>query len=143
MSLSGKDKAVVKAFWTKVAGKVTEIGSEALTRTLVVYPQTKIYFSHWDDVSPGSKAVKKHGAVIMQAVGDAVGKMDDLVGAMTDLSDLHAFKLRVDPTNFKMLSHNIMVAIALYFPADFTPEIHVSVDKFLQSLALALSENYR
>ncbi|XP_071776774.1 hemoglobin subunit alpha-A-like [Centroberyx gerrardi] len=143
MSLSGKDKAVVKAFWSKVAGKAAEIGTEALSRTLVVYPQTKTYFSHWVDVSPGSRPVAKHGSVIMQAVGDAVGKMDDLVAGMSDLSDLHAFKLRVDPANFKMISHNIMVAIAMYFPADFTPEIHVSVDKFLQSLALALSENYR
>ncbi|XP_071776741.1 hemoglobin subunit alpha-A-like [Centroberyx gerrardi] len=143
MSLSGKDKAVVSAFWNKVAGKAADIGGEAMSRTLVVYPQTKTYFSHWPDVSPESGAVKKHGAIIMQAVGDAVGKMDDLVSGMAALSDLHAFKLRVDPTNFKMLSHNIMVVIAMYFPADFTPEIHVSVDKFLQSLALALSEKYR
>ncbi|XP_071776773.1 hemoglobin subunit alpha-A-like [Centroberyx gerrardi] len=143
MSLSGKDKAVVKAFWYKVSGKAAEIGAEALSRTLVVYPQTKTYFSHWADLSPGSGAVRKHGAIIMSAVGDAVGKMDDLVGGMAALSDLHAFKLRVDPTNFKMIAHCMVVVIAMYFPADFTPEIHVSVDKFLQNMALALSEKYR
>lgn len=43
----------------------------------------------------------------------------------------------------QILSHNIILVLAMYFPADFTPEVHVSVDKFLQNLALALSEKYR
>ncbi|KAI4900629.1 hypothetical protein NFI96_008106 [Prochilodus magdalenae] len=30
-----------------------------------------------------------------------------------------------------------------YFPADFTPEVHVSLDKFLQNLAWCLAERYR
>lgn len=72
------------------------------SRMLTVYPQTKTYFSHWADLSPGSGPVKKHGKTIMGAVGEAVGKMDDLVGGLASLSDLHAFKLRVDPANFKV-----------------------------------------
>lgn len=32
MSLSGKDKTVVKSFWDKVAPKAAEIGGEALGR---------------------------------------------------------------------------------------------------------------
>lgn len=32
MSLSAKDKSTVKAFWSKVSGKVDEIGAEALGR---------------------------------------------------------------------------------------------------------------
>jgi len=31
-----------------------------------------------------------------------VGKMDDLIGGMTSLSDLHATKFRIDPVNFKV-----------------------------------------
>uniref|UniRef100_A0AAZ1XHI6 Globin domain-containing protein n=2 Tax=Oreochromis aureus TaxID=47969 RepID=A0AAZ1XHI6_OREAU len=58
MSLSGKDKAVVKNFWGKVAPKAAEIGGEALGRMLTSYPQTKTYFSHWADLSPGSAQVK-------------------------------------------------------------------------------------
>lgn len=71
-------------------------------RMLTVYPQTKTYFAHWADLSPGSAPVKKHGKVIMGAVGDAVSKIDDLVGGLAALSELHAFKLRVDPANFKV-----------------------------------------
>ncbi|XP_036409333.1 hemoglobin subunit alpha-like [Megalops cyprinoides] len=143
MSLTAKDKSVVTAFWGKIAGKAEEIGDEALSRMLVAYPQTKTYFSHWSDVSPGSAPVKKHGGVIMGAVGEAVGKMDDLTGALGSLSELHAFKLRVDPANFKILAHNILVCCAMLFPGDFTPEVHLSFDKFFQNLAWALSERYR
>ncbi len=67
---------------------------------LTVYPQTKIYFAHWPDQSIGS--VMKHGKTVMGAITDAVGKIDDLIGGLSSLSDLHATKLRVDPGNFKV-----------------------------------------
>nr|AGI99565.1 hemoglobin alpha [Cyprinus carpio]BAA20511.1 alpha-globin [Cyprinus carpio] len=143
MSLSDKDKAAVKALWAKISPKADDIGAEALGRMLTVYPQTKTYFAHWADLSPGSGPVKKHGKVIMGAVGDAVSKIDDLVGGLAALSELHAFKLRVDPANFKILAHNVIVVIGMLYPGDFPPEVHMSVDKFFQNLALALSEKYR
>uniref|UniRef100_A0A8C1UZF0 Hemoglobin subunit alpha n=1 Tax=Cyprinus carpio TaxID=7962 RepID=A0A8C1UZF0_CYPCA len=143
MSLSDKDKAAVKALWAKISPKADDIGAEALGRMLTVYPQTKTYFAHWADLSPGSGPVKKHGKVIMGAVGDAVSKIDDLVGGLAALSELHAFKLRVDPANFKILAHNVIVVIGMLYPGDFPPEVHMSVDKFFQNLALALSERYR
>ncbi|XP_066529764.1 hemoglobin subunit alpha-like [Hoplias malabaricus] len=143
MSLTVDDMAAVKAFWGKIASRADEIGAEALARMLVVYPQTKTYFSHWSDLNPGSAQVKKHGKTIMGAVADAVAKIDDLPGALNQLSELHAYKLRVDPSNFKILAHNLIVVVGMLFPADFTPEVHVSFDKFLQNLAWCLAERYR
>ncbi|XP_017284818.1 hemoglobin subunit alpha-1 [Kryptolebias marmoratus] len=143
MSLTAKDKDTVRAFWAKVSGKAEDIGSDALSRMLLVYPQTKTYFSHWKDLSPGSAPVKKHGKTVMSGVGDAVSKIDDLTSGLLSLSELHAFTLRVDPANFKIISHNILVVFAIMFPKDFTPEVHVSMDKFLSALALALAEKYR
>lgn len=69
---------------------------------LTSYPQTKTYFSHWSDLSPESAQVKKHGATIMSAIGDTVAKIDDMPTALSKLSELHAFKLRVDPANFRV-----------------------------------------
>ncbi|KAI4895006.1 hypothetical protein NFI96_016216 [Prochilodus magdalenae] len=143
MSLTAKDMSVVKAFWGKIGSKADDIGAEAFGRMLTVYPQTKTYFSHWADLSPGSAQVKKHAKVIIGAVSDAVAHIDDLPTALSQLSEVHASKLRVDPANFKILAHNIIVAAAMYFPADFTPEVHVSLDKFLQNLAWCLAERYR
>nr|ABL89191.1 alpha-chain hemoglobin [Brycon cephalus] len=143
MSLSDKDKDAIKAFWAKISPKAEDIGADALARTLTVYPQTKTYFSHWKDLSPGSAPVKKHGKTVMSGVAEAVSKIDDLTNGLLTLSELHAFQLRVDPANFKILSHNLLVVLAIQFPNDFTPEVHVSMDKFLSALALALSEKYR
>ncbi|XP_030645491.1 hemoglobin subunit alpha-1-like [Chanos chanos] len=143
MSLSAKDKATVRAFWEKIAGKADDIGSDALARMLTVYPQTKTYFSHWKDLSSGSAPVRKHGKVVMDGVADAVSKIDDLKSGLLSLSELHAFQLRVDPANFKILSHCLLVVLATQFPGDFTPEVHISMDKFLAALSLALAEKYR
>uniref|UniRef100_A0A3B5MJQ9 Globin domain-containing protein n=1 Tax=Xiphophorus couchianus TaxID=32473 RepID=A0A3B5MJQ9_9TELE len=117
MSLSDKDKSRVKALWAKAEGKAGELGGEALGRMLVAYPQTKTYFSHWGDLSPQSPKVKKHGATIMGALGKAVKGIDDLPGTLAALSELHAFKLRVDPANFKTIS-NYMVGISQKYNKD-------------------------
>ncbi|XP_030262291.1 hemoglobin embryonic subunit alpha-like [Sparus aurata] len=142
-SLTAKDKDRVKTFWAQVSGKVEDIGSEAMARMLIVYPQTKTYFAHWKDVSPFSPSAKKHGITVMGGVAFAVTKIDDLKAGLLNLSELHAFTLRVDPANFKIMSHCIMVVMANMFPEDFTPQIHVAMDKFLSALALALAEKYR
>ncbi|XP_039980273.1 hemoglobin embryonic subunit alpha-like [Xiphias gladius] len=142
-SLTAKDKDVIRAFWAKVSGRAEDIGKDALARMLVVYPQTKTYFAHWKDQSPNSAEAKKHGITVMSGVGEAVSKLDDLKGGLLNLSELHAFTLRVDPANFKIISHCILVVFAIMFPNEFTPEVHVSMDKFLASLALALAEKYR
>ncbi|XP_048089090.1 hemoglobin subunit alpha-like [Alosa alosa] len=102
MSLSAKDKKLVKDFWAKVAPKAEEIGNDALSRMIVVYPQTKTYFSHWPDLSPGSASVKAHGKKVMLGVDLAVKNIDDLLNGLLTLSELHAFQLRVDPANFKV-----------------------------------------
>ncbi|XP_076865446.1 hemoglobin subunit alpha-like [Brachyhypopomus gauderio] len=143
MSLNAKDKANVKAIFAKAAPKAEEIGIEVVSRMFTVYPQTKTYFSHWKDLSSGSAELKKHGLTVMQGVMRAVESMDDLQTGLLSLSELHAFKLRVDPANFKIISHTILVVLAAQFPDDFTPDVHVSVDKFLAQVNLALSEKYR
>lgn len=77
-----------------------------LPRMLIVYPQTKTYFAHWKDVSPFSPSAKKHGITVMGGVAFAVTKIDDLKAGLLNLSELHAFTLRVDPANFKVHSHS-------------------------------------
>ncbi|XP_012694344.1 hemoglobin subunit alpha-1-like [Clupea harengus] len=143
MSLSAKEKKVVKEFWAKVSPKAAAIGNETLSRMIVVYPQTKTYFSHWPDLAPGSAHVRAHGKKVMSGIGLAVANIDDLLGGLLTLSERHAFQLRVDPANFKILFHNFLVVLANRFPNEFTPDVHVAIDKFLSNVALALSDKYR
>ncbi|XP_058508579.1 hemoglobin subunit alpha-like [Solea solea] len=144
MSLSATDKSQVKKLWAKVEKQIDDIGAESLGRMLVAYPQTKTYFSAWKgDLNVQNENVRKHGARILNAVSKAVKEIDNLTTALSQLSELHASKLQVDPANFKLLAHNLILVLAMYFPADFTPAVHLSIDKFLAAVALALSENYR
>ncbi|XP_069036973.1 hemoglobin embryonic subunit alpha-like [Lepisosteus oculatus] len=143
MSLSTADKDNITKTWAKVSPKAAQIGAEAFGRLLIVFPQTKIYFTHFADLSPSSAQVKAHGAKVMGAIAQAVSHLDNLSEALSKLSELHAYNLRVDPVNFKLLGHTLLVSLSASLGADFTPEAHVAWDKFLANIALVLAEKYR
>ncbi|XP_011891131.1 PREDICTED: hemoglobin subunit alpha [Cercocebus atys] len=106
------------------------------------FPTTKTYFPHFN-LSHGSDQVKGHGKKVADALTLAVGHVDDMPHALSKLSDLHAHKLRVDPVNFKLLSHCLLVTLAAHLPAEFTPAVHASLDKFLASVSTVLTSKYR
>ncbi|KAE8579907.1 hypothetical protein XENTR_v10024231 [Xenopus tropicalis] len=103
MTFSSAEKAAIASLWGKVSGHADEIGGEALERLFLSFPQTKTYFSHFD-LSHGSKDLSAHGGKVLRAIGNAASHLDDISGALSALSDLHAYKLRVDPGNFKVSS---------------------------------------
>ncbi|KAM6299426.1 hemoglobin subunit alpha-A isoform 1-T1 [Aegotheles albertisi] len=101
MVLSAADKNNVKGVFAKIGGHAEEYGAETLERMFTTYPQTKTYFPHFD-LSHGSAQIKGHGKKVAAALVEAVNHIDDIAGALSKLSDLHAQKLRVDPVNFKV-----------------------------------------
>ncbi|XP_009007060.3 hemoglobin subunit alpha [Callithrix jacchus] len=142
MVLSPADKSNVKAAWGKVGSHAGDYGAEALERMFLSFPTTKTYFPHFD-LSHGSAQVKGHGKKVADALTNAVAHVDDMPNALSALSDLHAHKLRVDPVNFKLLSHCLLVTLAAHHPAEFTPAVHASLDKFLASVSTVLTSKYR
>ncbi|KAM9126001.1 hemoglobin subunit alpha-A-like [Pangshura tecta] len=142
MVLSESDKANVKLVWSKVGSHLEDYGSETLDRLFTVYPQTKTYFPHFD-LHHDSAQIRTHGKKVLSAVGEAVSHIDDIATALSKLSDLHAQTLRVDPVNFKLLNHSFLVVVGIHHPTVLTPEVHVSLDKFLSSVADVLTSKYR
>ncbi|XP_027718492.1 hemoglobin subunit zeta-like [Vombatus ursinus] len=142
MSLTKSDKAIIATIWSKIATQADSIGTEALERLFTSYPQTKTYFPHFD-LHHGSAQLHAHGAKVVSAIGDAVKNIDHIGAALSKLSELHAYILRVDPVNFKLLSHTFLVTVAAHFPADFTAEAHAAWDKFLSIVSSVLTEKYR
>ncbi|RXM99957.1 Hemoglobin subunit alpha-2 [Acipenser ruthenus] len=139
---SATEKALIVSIWEKVTPHTEEWGGEALERLFTVFPQTKIYFKHVD-TSPGSAAIRSHGDKVMKAIGSTAGDLDNMLTTLSSLSNLHAYNLMVDPVNFKLLSHCILVVLANHLPSEFTPEAHLAFDKFLASVASVLSHKYR
>ncbi|KAM9305894.1 hemoglobin subunit alpha-3-like [Gastrophryne carolinensis] len=142
MTLSASERAAVLSLWSKIAPQANELGGEALERLLLSFPQTKVYFSHFD-LSHGSADVLAHGGKVLKALGDAANHLDNLAANLSTLSDLHAYNLRVDPGNFELLAHTIQVVLAVHFPADFTPEVQAAWDKFLSEVSEILTSKYR
>ncbi|XP_003417854.1 hemoglobin subunit zeta-like [Loxodonta africana] len=142
MSLTKVERTIITSMWGKVSTQADSIGTEALERLFTSYPQTKTYFPHFD-LHPGSAQLRAHGSKVVAAVGDAVKSIDNISGALSKLSELHAYILRVDPVNFKLLSHCLLVTLDTRFPADFTAEAHAAWDKFLSVVSSVLTEKYR
>ncbi|KFP46506.1 Hemoglobin subunit alpha-A, partial [Cathartes aura] len=111
-------------------------------RMFVAYPPTKTYFPHFD-LQHGSAQIKAHGKKVVSALIEAANHIDDIAGALSKLSDLHAQKLRVDPVNFKLLGHCFLVVVAIHHPSVLTPEVHASLDKFLCAVGNVLTAKYR
>ncbi|KAJ1097343.1 hypothetical protein NDU88_002465 [Pleurodeles waltl] len=142
MVLSAEEKALVVGLCGKISGHCDALGGEALDRLFASFGQTRTYFSHFD-LSPGSADVKRHGGKVLSAIGEAAKHIDSMDQALSKLSDLHAYNLRVDPGNFQLLSHCIQAVLAAHFPADFTPQCQAAWDKFLAAVSAVLTSKYR
>ncbi|KAM4698115.1 hemoglobin larval subunit alpha-like [Rhinophrynus dorsalis] len=142
MPLTAAEKDAIISIWEKASGNVNALGGEALERLFQSYPQAKTYFSHFD-LTHGSTDIHSHGGKVLSAIGEAAKHLDNLDEALSKLSDLHAYNLRVDPGNFTLLSHCILVVLATHFPEDFTATAHAAWDKFLSTVSAVLTSKYR
>ncbi|KAM9097726.1 hemoglobin subunit alpha [Sarcophilus harrisii] len=142
MALSAADKCNVREFWEKLGENTKVYGTEALVRTFLCFPETKTYFPHFD-LSGGSRQVQAHGKKVADALTLAVSHLDDLPASLSSLSNLHAHRLKVDPVNFKYLSHCLLVTLARHHPGNLNPEVHASLDKFLSYVSVVLTSEYR
>ncbi|NXW64425.1 HBAD protein, partial [Eurystomus gularis] len=142
--LTAEDKKLIHQIWDKTGPKHDEMGGEALFRMFTAQPQTKTYFPHFD-VSWGSDQVRTHGRKVVSALSSAVKNVDNLSQALSELSNLHAYNLRVDPPYFalQLLSQSFQVVLAVNLGKDYTPEVHAAFDKFLSAVAAVLAEKYR
>ncbi|KAM9304721.1 hemoglobin subunit alpha-5-like [Gastrophryne carolinensis] len=142
MTFSNAEKDAIVSIWGKVSGNVEALGAEALERLFLSFPQTKTYFNHFD-LSHGSADLQRHGGKVLGALGEAASHLNNLEDSLAKLSDLHAYNLRVDPGNFKLLSHSILVVLAAHFPADFDATAHAAWDKFIAVVSGVLTSKYR
>ncbi|XP_076025731.1 hemoglobin subunit alpha-D-like [Genypterus blacodes] len=108
----------------------------------VTIPGSKTYFAHLD-ISPRSPHLLSHGKKIVLAIAEGAKDISQLTVTLGPLQTLHAYKLRIDPVNFKLFSHCMLVTLACFMGEDFTPRAHAAVDKYLSAFSAVLSEKYR
>ncbi|XP_065540105.1 hemoglobin subunit alpha-D [Lathamus discolor] len=140
--LTADDKKLIQQVCERSSSHLEQFGAEALERMFATYPQTKTYFPHFD-LHHGSDQIRSHGKKVATALANAAKNLDNLSQALSELSNLHAYSLRVDPVNFKLLSQCFQVVLAVHLGKDYTPEVHAAFDKFLSAVASVLAEKYR
>ncbi|KAF6733717.1 Hemoglobin subunit alpha-D [Oryzias melastigma] len=122
--LSKKEKKLIREIWERLSPVAEDIGADAL-------------------LSRGSAHLSSHGKKIVLAIAEGAKDISQLTVTLAPLQTLHAYQLRIDPTNFKLLSHCMLVTLACYLGEGFTPEAHAAMDKFLSAFAAVLAEKYR
>ncbi|XP_072839115.1 hemoglobin subunit alpha-1 [Pogona vitticeps] len=142
MGLTDDDKNHVRAAWGHVSKNPEAFGAECLIRLFTAHPTTKTYFSHFD-LHENSPQIRAHGKKVIDALTQAVHNLDDIPGALSKLSDLHAEKLRVDPVNFPLLGHCILVTLACHNHGPLNASTILSMDKFMAVTSKALVARYR
>ncbi|XP_057262561.1 hemoglobin subunit alpha-2 [Pezoporus wallicus] len=140
--LTADDKKLIQQVCERSSSHLEQFGTEALERMFITYPQTKTYFPHFD-LQHGSDQIRSHGKKVATALANAAKNLDNLSQALSELSNLHAYSLRVDPVNFKLLSQCFQVVLSVHLGKDYTPEVHAAFDKFLSAVASVLAEKYR
>ncbi|KAM8967248.1 hemoglobin subunit beta-2-like [Pelodytes ibericus] len=142
---TAEEKAAITSVWKKVDTETD--GLAALSRLLIVYPWTQRYFSSFGNVSnataiAGNSKVRAHGKVVLSAIGNAIQHIDNVKASLRDLSEIHAFKLHVDPENFKRLGEVLVIVLAAKLGAAFTPKVQAAWEKFNAVLVAGLSQGY-
>ncbi|NXY36784.1 HBAD protein, partial [Pomatorhinus ruficollis] len=142
--LTAEDKKLIQQIWGKLSGAEEDVGAETLWRMFHSYPPTKTYFPHFD-LSQGSDQIRAHGKKVVAALTTAIKNIDNLSQALSELSNLHAYNLRVDPPRFSLqfLAQCLQVVLATRLGKDYSPEAHSAVDKFMSAVASVLAEKYR
>lgn len=72
-------------------------------RLFTAFPGSKTYFSHLD-ISSRSPHMLSHGRKIVLAIAEGAQDISQLAVSLEPLQTLHAYQLRIDPTNFKVPS---------------------------------------
>ncbi|XP_066496836.1 hemoglobin subunit alpha-D-like [Tiliqua scincoides] len=141
MVLTASDRQVLQSTWGKVSG-CDDIAAEILERLFLVYPATKTYFPHFN-LARGSSDVRHQGQKIVKALDSALKHLDNLRATLADLADLHAYNLRVDPVNFKLLAKCIHVTLATHLRGEYSALATLAWDKLLAEVSEVLCEKYR
>lgn len=72
-------------------------------RMMTTFPGTKTYFAHLD-IRPRSTHLRSHGKKIVLAIAECSKDISSMMVTLAPLQTLHAYKLRIDPCNFKVPS---------------------------------------
>ncbi|XP_077069627.1 hemoglobin subunit beta-1 [Siphateles boraxobius] len=140
------ERTAILGLWGKL--NIDEIGPQAMSRCLIVYPWTQRYFSTFGNLSSpaaimGNAKVAAHGRTVMGGLERAIKNMDNIKATYAALSVMHSERLHVDPDNFKLFADCITVCAAMKFgPAGFTADVQEAWQKFLCVVVSALGRQY-
>uniref|UniRef100_A0A668S5N1 Globin domain-containing protein n=1 Tax=Oreochromis aureus TaxID=47969 RepID=A0A668S5N1_OREAU len=129
---TGTELSAITSLWGKIY--VAEIGAQALSRLLIVYPWTQRYFQVFGNLSTSAAIMRnpkvaKHGRTVMGGLENAVKNMDNIKQTY----------LHVDPDNFKVCDLRLFPPVLSEIV--FAPDVQMTWQKFLAVVVSALGNH--
>uniref|UniRef100_A0A8C4ZMV4 Hemoglobin beta embryonic-2 n=1 Tax=Gadus morhua TaxID=8049 RepID=A0A8C4ZMV4_GADMO len=111
------ERAIINSIFSNL--DYEEIGRKSLCRCLIVYPWTQRYFGGFGNLYNAetilcNPLIAAHGTKILHGLDRALKNMDDIKNTYAELSLLHSDKLHVDPDNFRLLAHCMLVCMSMW-----------------------------
>ncbi|XP_053322799.1 hemoglobin subunit beta-2-like [Spea bombifrons] len=140
-----EERAAITSMWQKV--DMSKDGGDILTRLLVLYPQTRSYFSSFGDLSNETAIsenvkVQDYGKKVLGAIGNAIQHLDDVDGSLRQLSDIDTNKVLEDPHNFRLLGKILLIVLDDRQGSAFTPQVQAAWRKFIVVIVAGLTQGY-
>ncbi|XP_067100929.1 hemoglobin subunit alpha-D-like [Osmerus mordax] len=110
--LSKYEKELISEIWEKLTPVASEIGADALFRMFTTFPGSKTYFAHLN-INHRSPHLLSHGKDIVLAIAEGARDISSLTVTLAPLQTLHAYQLRIDPINFKVVFQSYLFFIYL------------------------------
>uniref|UniRef100_H3B2L7 superoxide dismutase n=2 Tax=Latimeria chalumnae TaxID=7897 RepID=H3B2L7_LATCH len=138
-ALTEADKQNIRGIWKTVFENAEENGRTIVIRLFEKYPETKVYFKNFKNISTmeemqKNEQIRIHGLRVMNSLNQVIQNIDNLnevYSILTHLAKRHQYVHRVDVHNFKLIFGVIIKILKEALGATFTEEICTSWQKML------------
>ncbi|XP_028311025.1 hemoglobin subunit beta-A-like [Gouania willdenowi] len=141
-----EERSTLREMWGKL--DVNDIGHQAVTRFLLVYPWAQRYFPTFGNLSTKEDVlqnpnVAKHGETVMKGLANALQNLENIKLSYSKLKEMHCDEFNIDPENFRLFASCLTVCVASTFGRDFSIPRQDAWQKFLAEVVAALGGKLR
>uniref|UniRef100_V9LEU4 Myoglobin n=1 Tax=Callorhinchus milii TaxID=7868 RepID=V9LEU4_CALMI len=145
------DKENIHFIWEKLYENPEENGRTIVLRMFTDYPETKMYFQHFKNISTleemkKSPQIKRHGKIVMSALNKLIANLDngeELSSLLAKMAERHINVHKVDLHNFQIIFNIIIAILEETFGNAFTPEIRGTWTKLFGVIYACLESHYK
>ncbi|XP_038612881.1 myoglobin isoform X2 [Tachyglossus aculeatus] len=148
MGLSDGEWQLVLKVWGKVETDISGHGQDVLIRLFKTHPETLEKFDKFkhlktEDEMKASADLKKHGGVVLTALGSILKKKGQHEAELKPLAQSHATKHKISIKFLEFISEAIIHVLQSKHSADFGADAQAAMGKALELFRNDMATKYK